>query len=69
MACVLFMNASSGLHHLSPCSDMYQFLATINKFCIQQGAGVYEEQQIERYVDDQFFAFTRGEVSRKGEPL
>lgn len=50
----------------SPSSDLYKFLATINKFRTQQGADLYEQQQIERYVDDQFFAFTRGTVSIGG---
>ena len=44
-------------------SDLYQFLATINKFRTGQGAAVYGQEQVERYVDDQFFAFTRGMVS------
>jgi alpha-amylase len=43
-------------------SDLYLFLATINKFRTAQGSAIYNEQQVERYVDDQFFAFTRGMV-------
>lgn len=46
-------------------SDLYQFIATINKFRTQQGSAVYDAQQVERYVDDQFFAFTRGMVRQK----
>lgn len=32
------------------------------KFRSQVGSGIYEAKQVERYVDDQFFAFTRGDV-------
>jgi alpha-amylase len=43
-------------------SDLYQYIAVINKFRTEQGEAVYGQQQVERYVDDQFFAFTRGMV-------
>ena len=32
------------------------------KFRTKMGPRVYESEQVERYVDDQFYAFTRGEV-------
>ena len=42
---------------------MYQFISVIAGFRTQQGAAVYQAAQVERYVDDVFFAFTRGMVS------
>ena len=43
-------------------SDLYVFISTVVNFRVQQGSSLYDAEQIERYVDDQFFAFTRGEV-------
>ena len=44
-------------------SDLYKFVSTLAKFRTKMGSSLYESKQIERYVDDQFFAFTRGNVS------
>ena len=44
-------------------SDLYKFISILANFRTQQGSSLYESSQIERYVDDQFFAFTRGTVS------
>lgn len=44
-------------------SDLYKFISILADFRTQQGSSLYESSQIERYVDDQFFAFTRGIVS------
>jgi len=43
-------------------SDLYQLIGTLSKFRAQRGKDLWGSQQIERYVDDQFFAFTRGNV-------
>lgn len=56
------MRAYSNVKWMTLHSDLYKFLATINTFRTQQGSAVYNAQQVERYVDDQFFAFTRGMV-------
>ena len=32
------------------------------KFRIKLGSALYNSPQVQRYVDDQFFAFTRGKV-------
>jgi len=39
-------------------SEMYQYLATINKFRKQTNFAQYD--QVQRYSDDNFYAFTRG---------
>ena len=39
------------------------YISTIVKFRREKGSALYEAPQVERYVDDQFFAFTRGSVS------
>ena len=44
-------------------SDLYKFISILANFRTGQGSSLYESSQIERYVDDQFFAFTRGTVS------
>ena len=42
---------------------LYVFISTIVKFRVKLGAEVYDAPQVERYVDDEFFAFSRGDVS------
>ena len=42
---------------------LYMFISTIVKFRVKLGAAVYAVPQVERYVDDEFFAFSRGNVS------
>ena len=42
---------------------LYVFISTIAKFRVKLGAEVYDAPQVERYVDDEFFAFSRGDVS------
>ena len=44
-------------------SDLYKFIGTLSRFRTKMGSSLYESKQIERYVDDQLFAFTRGNVS------
>lgn len=44
-------------------SDLYKFTSQLAKFRAQQGSSLWESKQIERYVNDNFFAFTRGNVS------
>ena len=44
-------------------SDLYLFINTLATFRTEQGSSLYEAAQVERYVDDEFFAFTRGNVS------
>jgi alpha-amylase len=41
---------------------LYAFISTIAKFRVKLGAAVYDAPQVERYVDDEFFAFSRGNV-------
>lgn len=43
-------------------SDLYQFISTLANFRKKLGSDVYDSDQVERYVDDQFFAFTRNKV-------
>jgi len=43
-------------------SDLYKFISTLTNFRKHLGSAMYESQQIERYVDDQFFAFSRDKV-------
>lgn len=42
---------------------LYEYIRTIVNFRVNQGAVLYTSSQVERYVDSQFFAFTRGKVS------
>lgn len=42
---------------------LYIYISTIVKFRREKGSALYDAPQVERYVDDQFFAFTRGSVS------
>ena len=44
-------------------SDLYKFISTLARFRTKMGSSLYESKQIERYVDDQLYAFTRGNVS------
>ena len=41
---------------------LYIYISTIVKFRVQQGEKLYEAKQVERYVDEHFFAFSRGKV-------
>ncbi|KAI6658435.1 Acid alpha-amylase-like [Oopsacas minuta] len=41
---------------------LYRVISTINKFKLSQGSDVYNSQQIQRYSDDQFYAYTRGMI-------
>lgn len=43
-------------------SDLYLFIKTLATFRTEQGSSLYEAAQVERYVDNEFFAFTRGNV-------
>ena len=43
-------------------SDLYKFISVLNGFRKKLGATMYESFQVERYADDQFFAFTRDKV-------
>jgi len=43
-------------------SELYKFIALVNKARIQNK--VWREPQIERYVDEKFFAFTRGNTEK-----
>ena len=43
--------------------ELYIFISTIVKFRVKLGAEVYDVAQVERYADDEFFAFSRGSVS------
>ena len=45
-------------------SDLYKFISTLAKFRTKIGATLYAGEHVERYVDDQIYAFTRG---KKGE--
>lgn len=44
-------------------SDLYKFISTLTKFRTSMGSSLYKSKQIQRYVDDQFYAFSRGNVS------
>lgn len=44
-------------------SDLYKFISQLANFRNQQGSALWESKQIERYVDDNCYAFTRGNVS------
>jgi len=46
--------------HMNTSSDGYIFLQTINQ--IRKSTQYYNEDMVERYVDDSFYAWTRGEV-------
>ena len=42
--------------------DLYKYISTLANYRQKLGSAVYQSQQVERYVDDQFFAFTRDKV-------
>ena len=56
-------NRESLWPHYDTSHMIYQYIGQIVKFRNQQGPAMYYMKQIERYVDDQFFAFTRSYVS------
>lgn len=39
-------------------SEMYKFIATINK--ARKSAKIWNEEQVERYADNEIFAYSRG---------
>ena len=41
---------------------LYMYISTIVKFRVKQGDKLYGAKQVERYVDEHFFAFSRGKV-------
>lgn len=43
-------------------STIYQLIRKLALFRTQQGSDLWESKQVERYVDDRFFAFTRDKV-------
>lgn len=43
-------------------SDLYKYISTLTNFRKKVGASMYSSKQVERYVDDQLFAFTRDKV-------
>ena len=45
-------------------SDLYKFISTLASFRKKLGSAMYDSPQVERYVDDQFFAFTRDKVRK-----
>ena len=56
-------NRESLWPHYDTSHMIYQYVGQIVKFRNQQGPAMYHTKQIERYNDDQLFAFTRGYVS------
>lgn len=55
-------NRESLWPHYNTNSDLYRFTGQLASFRSKQGSSLWESKQIERYVDDQFFAFTRNNV-------
>ena len=41
---------------------LYKAISVMNKFKLSQGSNIYNEKQIQRYSDDSFYAYTRGQV-------
>ncbi|XP_065907858.1 uncharacterized protein [Dysidea avara] len=41
---------------------VYKFISNCTHFRQQMGSSMYGRDQVERYVDDQFFSFSRGEL-------
>ena len=41
-------------------SDMYQFIGKIN--AARKRFNIWDQQQVERYVDSQFYAYSRGKM-------
>ena len=56
-------NRESLLPHYDTGHWLYVFISTIVKFQMKQGTSLHEAPQVECYVDDEFFAFSRGSVS------
>lgn len=48
--------------HYDQSFDLYQYISTLVGFRKKAGASLYQAKQVERYVDDQFFAFTRDKL-------
>ena len=55
-------NRESLWPHYDTSTDLYKFISTLATFRMKRGPSVYNSPQVERYVDDQFFAFTRDKV-------
>lgn len=55
-------NRESLWPHYDTTNTLYTSIATMAKFRIKLGSALYNSPQVQRYVDDQFFAFTRGKV-------
>ena len=55
-------NRESLWPHYNTNHPLYKAISIMAKFRNSLGSELYNAQQIERYVDDQFFAFSRGNV-------
>lgn len=55
-------NRESLWPHYDTSSQLYQYISTLTNFRKKVGSPVFGAKQVERYVDDQFFAFTRDKV-------
>lgn len=62
-------NRESLWPHYDTNSDLYKFISTLATYRQKLGSSVYQSQQVERYVDNQFFAFTRDKVWRVHVPF
>ncbi len=47
-------------NHMDSASDMYQFIRQVN--LVRKQHQIYRENQVERYVDNEIYAFSRGKV-------
>lgn len=56
-------NRESLWPHYDTNSDLYKFISILTNFRKKLGHTMYESPQVERYVDDEFFAFTRDKVT------
>ena len=63
-------NRESMFQNFNQSHLLYKVISKINKFKLSQGDSVYNAKQIQRYSDDNFYAYTRGllfvAVSNKG---
>ena len=55
-------NRESLWPHYDTSNELYTTISKMAKFRNSVGTSLYTAEQVERYVDDQFFAFTRGNV-------
>lgn len=55
-------NRESLWPHYNTNFDLYRYISTLTGFRKKVGSSAYLAKQVERYVDDQFFAFTRDKV-------